>query len=69
MKNKSTTQLIAIVLMVIGVGLAYWGYSMSGGLDSQFSQALTGSSGDNVMFRYIAGTASFAAGLFLFFKK
>ena len=55
--------------MSIGVGLAYWGYDMSAGLDSQFNQAFTGSSSDGVMIRYIAGAASFAAGLFMFIKK
>ena len=69
MKNKSTAQLIAITLMIIGIGLTYWGYNISGGLESQFSQALTGSSSDNVMFRYITGVTSFAVGLFMFFKK
>jgi Protein of unknown function (DUF3185) len=69
MASKSNIQLISIALMVIGIGLAYWGYDMSGGLDSQLNQAFSGSSSDGVMIRYIAGAASFAAGLFLFLKK
>jgi hypothetical protein len=69
MANKSTFQLISIALMVVGVGLAYWGYDMSGGLDSQINQAFSGSSSDDVMIRYIGGAACFAAGLFLFLKK
>ena len=69
MANKSTFQLVSIALMVIGVGLAYWGYDMSGGLDSQLNQAFSGSSSDGVMIRYISGAASFAAGLFLFIKQ
>ena len=69
MASKSNIQLIAIALMVIGIGLAYWGYDMSGGLDSQLNQVFSGSSSDGVMIRYIAGAASFAAGLFLFIKK
>ena len=69
MANKSVFQLISVVLMVVGVGLAYWGYDMSGGLDSQLNQAFSGSSSDGVMIRYIAGAASFAVGLFLFLKK
>ena len=55
--------------MVIGVGLAYWGYDMSGGFDSQLNQAFSGSSSDDVMIRYIAGAACFVAGLYLFIKK
>jgi len=69
MANKSTFQLVSIALMVIGVGLAYWGYDMSGGLDSQLNQAFSGSSSDGVMIRYIGGAACFAAGLFLFIKQ
>ena len=69
MADKSTSKLVSIALMVIGLGLAYWGYDMSGSLDSQFSQAFSGSSTNAVMIRYIGGAASFAAGLFLFIKK
>jgi len=69
MANKSTAKLIAIILMALGIGLAYWGYDMSGSFDSQFSQAFAGSNSDAVMVRYIGGAASFAIGLFLFLKK
>jgi len=69
MANKSLFQLISVALMVVGVGLAYWGYDMSGGLDSQLNQALSGSSSDDVMIRYIGGATCFAAGLYLFIKK
>jgi len=69
MDNKSLYKLLAIALMAIGLGLAYWGYDLSGGFDSQLNQAFTGSSSDGVMIRYIAGAASFAGGLFLFLKK
>lgn len=69
MASKSNIQIASIALMVIGVGLAYWGYDMSGGLDSQLNQAFSGSSSDGVIIRYIAGAASFAAGLYLFIKK
>ena len=69
MANKASSQPIAIALMVIGIGLAYWGYDMSGSLDSQFTQAFSGSSSNAVLIRYIGGAASFAAGLFLFIKK
>ena len=69
MANKSSLKLIGIVLMVAGVGLAYWGYDMSASFDSQFSKAFSGSDSNAVMIRYIGGAASFAAGLFLFIKK
>lgn len=69
MNSKSVNKLVAISLMVVGLGLAYWGYDLSGGFDSQLNQTFTGSSSDGVMIRYISGAASFAAGLFLFLKK
>ena len=69
MASKSNIQIVSIALMVVGIGLAYWGYDMSGGLDSQLNQVFSGSSSDGVMIRYIAGAASFSAGLYLLFKK
>lgn len=68
-KSASNLKLVGIVLMVVGAGLGYWGYEMSGSVGSQFSQAFTGADTDAVMMRYIAGAASFAAGLFLFIKN
>ncbi len=62
-------KIIAIVLLVVGAGLAFWGYQMSGSVASQFSKTLTGSFTDKVMLRYIAGAACFAVGLFLLKKK
>jgi hypothetical protein len=69
MANKSSSKLVGIALMVIGLGLAYWGYDMSGSFDSQLSQTFSGSVSDAVLIRYIGGVASFAAGVFLFTKK
>ncbi len=64
--NKSTMKLIGLVLMVVGVGLAVWGYQMSGSIGSGISQALTGSPTDKVMITYICAAVSFVAGLFVF---
>ena len=65
----ANNKIIGIVLAVVGVGLAFWGYQLSGGVGSQVSQAVTGSPTDKVMIFYIAGAASLVAGLFLLFKK
>ena len=67
--TKQSMKITSIVLMVIGAGLAFWGYQISGGFGSQVSQAFSGSPTDKVMMLYIGGAASFAAGLFLFIKK
>jgi hypothetical protein len=58
-----------IVLIVVGLGLAYWGYQESGSVGSSLNQAFSGSPSDNVMIKYIAGAASTAAGAFLFMRK
>ena len=65
----ANNRIIGIVLAVVGVGLAFWGYRLSGGAGSQLSQAFTGSPADKVMTFYIGGAACFAAGLFLLLKK
>ena len=67
-KNAETTTVIGIALMVIGVGLAYWGYQQSGSIGSQITQTFTGSPTDKVMMHYIAGAASFFVGIYLFFR-
>jgi len=67
--KKSQTKIIGIVLIVTGIGLAFWGYQMSGSFGSQLNQAINGSYTDKVMIVYIAGAASFIVGLFLLVKK
>ena len=65
----SSKKIIGIALVVIGIGLAVWGYRQSGSFGSQVSQAFTGSATDKVMMLYIAGAASLVVGLYLFAKK
>jgi hypothetical protein len=62
-------KIVGIVLAVVGVGLAFWGYRLSGGFGSQVNQAFTGSPTDKVMIFYIGGAASLAVGLLLLLKK
>jgi len=68
MGSGSTIKIIAIILMVIGVGLALWGYQLSGSVGSQITQAVTGSDTDKVMTFYITGAVSFVVGIYLFAK-
>ena len=63
------TKIISLVLIVVGAGLTFWGYQMSGSLGSQLTQTVSGSMPDEVMFRYIAGIAFLVVGIFLFVKK
>jgi len=65
----SQTKIIGIALLVIGLGLAYWGYQTAGGFGSQVSRAVTGSATDKVMMLYIGGAPSFVVGTYLLMKK
>lgn len=68
-KNSSATaKALGLALIVIGVGLAYWGHQISGTFSSQLSAKLSGTMPDEVMYRYIGGAASAVAGLFLTLK-
>lgn len=63
------TRAIGIALLVAGIGLAFWGYQISETLAMQLAAKITGSTPDEVMYRYIGGAASGVAGLFLVLKK
>jgi nitric oxide reductase large subunit len=65
MQNK----LISLVLVVVGIGLLYWGYSESQSVASQVSEAFSGSPQDKVMYKYIGGAVALAVGVYLFVKK
>ena len=62
-------KIIGIALLVMGLGLGYWGYQISESLGSQLTETMTGSPTDKAMMLYIGGAASFVVGLLLFLKK
>lgn len=62
-------KIIGIILIVVGSGLALWGYQLSGSVGSQITQAVTGSDTDRVMTLYITGAVSFVVGIYLFIKN
>ncbi|MDZ7642566.1 MAG: DUF3185 family protein [Desulfurivibrio sp.] len=62
-------KIIGIVLVVLGIGLAIWGYQLSGSVGSQITQTVTGSDTDKVMTFYISGAIGFVVGIYLFAKK
>ena len=62
-------KIIGVALVVLGLGLAYWGYQLSDSVESQLTEAFTGSDTDRVMTFYIGGAVSFVVGLFLAVKK
>ena len=65
----STMKIIGIALVVVGLGLAFWGYRLSGSVGSQVTQAFTGSAPDKVMTLYIGGAVSLVVGLYLLIKR
>lgn len=67
--SKTNMKVVGLILIVLGLGLAYWGYQMSGSIGSQLTRAISGSDTDKVMMSYIGGAASFVAGLFLFLRR
>lgn len=73
MGSGTTMKIIAIVLVVLGIGLAIWGYQLSGSVGSQITQAVTGSDTDTdtdkVMTFYITGAVSFVVGIYLLIKN
>jgi len=62
-------KIVGLVLVVIGIGFAVWGFQLSGSIGSQVTQAVTGADTDKVMTYYIFGAVSFVVGLYLFSKK
>lgn len=68
MASGTAMKIIAIALVVAGLGLAIWGHQLSGSVGSQITQVVTGSDTDKVMTLYIAGAVSFVVGIYLFIK-
>jgi hypothetical protein len=67
--SGSTMKIIGMALVVLGIGLAIWGYQLSGSIGSQITQAVTGSDTEKVMTFYITGAVSFVVGIYLLIKN
>ena len=67
--SNAGVQAVGLVLIVVGLGLASWGYQMSGSLMSQLTKSVSGAMPDAVMSRYIGGAVCGVVGGFLLFKK
>lgn len=68
-KRTITVNVIGLALLVVGIGLAFWGYQMSDSVGSRLNEAFTGAVTDAVMVRYIGGAAGIVVGLYLLIKK
>ncbi|WP_019556565.1 DUF3185 family protein [Thiomicrorhabdus arctica] len=69
MGSAATMKVMGLALMVLGIGLAVWGFQLSDSVGSQITEAVTGADTDKVMTYYITGAISFVVGLFLFARK
>jgi len=58
-------RVVGILLVVVGIGLAYTGYQMSGSIGNQLNEAFSGSPTDSVMIRYIAAVVCVGGGAYL----
>lgn len=67
--SYSSFKVLGLILLVVGIGMLWWGYQMSDALTSQLSKNLTGAMPDAVMYRYIGGAASAVVGLFLLARR
>jgi hypothetical protein len=68
-RTSQNKKLIGLVLLVVGIGLAIWGFQLSDSFGSRLNEALTGSHTDKVMLLYIGSAAAIVAGLFMLAKK
>ncbi len=71
MANSSNTGLkaLGLALVVLGIGLGFWGHQMAGSFASRLSSQLNGAMPNEVMYRYIGGAVSAVVGVFLLVKK
>lgn len=67
--STATIKIIGIALVILGIGLAIWGYQLSGSIGSQVTQVVTGSDTDKVMTLYITAAVSLVVGLYLSVKN
>jgi len=65
----SAIAIIGVALVVAGIGLAFWGFQLSGSVTSQITEVVTGSETDKVMTLYIAGAVSFFVGIYILIKS
>lgn len=56
-------KVIAIVLLVVGIALLFWGYNMTQSTAEQLSEALTGSYSDKATWLMIGGGVSALLGI------
>ncbi len=69
MGSGTTMKIIGIGLVILGIGIALWGYQLFGSLGSQITQAVTGSDTGKIIIFYIPSAVSFVIGIYLITNK
>lgn len=67
--SNTLVKVIGLILLVGGIGLAFWGYQLSGSFAAKLARGLNGALPEAVMVRYIGGAISSVVGLFLLIKR
>ena len=65
----TTTRLIGLVALVIGVLLLYFGWQSTQSVGEQLSESLTGRFSDETMWYLIGGAAAAIGGAFMVFLR
>jgi len=63
--SRSSKKILSFLLVAAGIAMVFQGYQLSDSVDSQITEAVTGSSSDEVIMFYVGGVVSLIAGILL----
>ena len=63
--SRSTKKILSFLLIIAGLAMVFQGYQLSDSVDSQITEAVTGSYSDEVIMFYVGGVISLIAGIIL----
>ena len=65
----STNKIVAIVLLLVGAALLYWGFDASDSFASEVSEAVQGAPSDKSIGLMVAGGVSALVGIFFLMRR
>lgn len=65
----STNKILAIVLLLVGAALLYWGFDASDSFASEVSEAVQGAPSDKSIGLMVAGGVSALVGIFFLMRR
>jgi uncharacterized membrane protein len=63
--SSSKKKILSFLLIVAGMAMVFQGYQLSDSVESQVTEAVTGSYSDEVLMFYISGVISLVVGIIL----